>query len=83
MCRNPEHLGLLQDTNRLAEAEPLMCRALGILLRFGVATGHEHPYLRMVVGNYAGLLEAMGRSQAEIRVQMNQVMEPFGSQWNA
>jgi len=58
---------LLQATDRLAEAEPLMRRHLEIFLRFTVITGHEHPHLRAALGNYAGLLEAMGRSQAEIQ----------------
>jgi tetratricopeptide (TPR) repeat protein len=73
---------LLQATNRLAEAEPMMRRHLEIFLRFTATTAHEHPHLRAAVGNYVGLLEAMGRSQEEIRVQMNQVMEPFGLQWD-
>ena len=33
---------LLKGTNRLAEAEPLMRRAVQILLRFTRATGHPH-----------------------------------------
>jgi len=34
--------GLLQDTNRLGEAQPLMRRCLEILLAFAQMTGHEH-----------------------------------------
>jgi hypothetical protein len=48
---------LLQDTNRLAEAEPLLRRSFGILLDFGRSTEHEHPNLRVVRANYAALLE--------------------------
>ena len=37
---------LLQATNRLAEAEPLMARAVRVFSRFQRSTGHEHPNLR-------------------------------------
>jgi tetratricopeptide (TPR) repeat protein len=57
---------LLLATNRLAEAEPLMRRHLVIFLDFSRRTGHEHPHLRAAFGNYAGLLKAMGKSEAEI-----------------
>ena len=53
---------LLQATNRLAEAEPFMRRSLEICLRFTAATGQLHPYLQAAGNNYAGLLEATGRS---------------------
>lgn len=59
--------GILQETNRLAEAEPLMRRALAIFAEFGRRTGHEHPRFRNAVGNYAGLLRAMGLPDDEIR----------------
>ncbi|MGI5940344.1 MAG: tetratricopeptide repeat protein, partial [Thermoleophilia bacterium] len=57
---------LLKDTNRLAEAEPLMRRALEILLKSSRAMGHPHPHLYGALGNYVGLLEEMGRSSDEI-----------------
>ena len=57
---------LLQTTNRLAEAEPLMRRHVVIFLDFTRRTGHEHPHLRDAFGNYAGLLQAMGKSDTEI-----------------
>lgn len=57
---------LLQATNRLAEAEPLMRRHLVIFLDFSRATGYEHPHLRAAIDNYAGLLHAMGKTDAEI-----------------
>jgi tetratricopeptide (TPR) repeat protein len=57
---------LLQDTNRLGEAEPLMHRMLAIFLGFQRDTGHTHPHRDAAIGNYAGLLAAMGRSEAEI-----------------
>jgi hypothetical protein len=57
---------LLQDTNRLGEAEPLMRRALAIFLAFQRDTGHAHPHRDGAIGNYTGLLAAMGRSAPEI-----------------
>jgi len=57
---------LLKATNRLAEAEPLMRRHLVIFLDFTRRTGHEHPNLRAALSHYVGLLQAMGRSDAEI-----------------
>ena len=39
---------LLQATNRLGEAEPLMKRALVILFKFTHETGHPHPHLRVL-----------------------------------
>jgi hypothetical protein len=53
---------LLQATDRLGEADPLMRRSVEIFVLFTRRTGHEHPHLRTAVGNYAGLLQAMGRS---------------------
>jgi hypothetical protein len=43
--------GLLQDTNRLDEAEPLYRRSVSILLAFTRRTGREHPHLRTTLGN--------------------------------
>ena len=40
---------LLQATNRLAEAEPLSRRAVGIVLAFTRHTGHEHPHLHRFI----------------------------------
>ena len=74
VARYLNNLGqLLQATNRLVEAEPLMRRQLEILLAFKMTTGHEHQYLGAAIGNYTGLLEAMGRSSEQIREQLNQV----------
>ena len=59
--------GLLQATNRLAEAEPLMARAVRILSRFQRSTGHEHPHLRVVMSsNYRQLLAALKLAEPEI-----------------
>jgi tetratricopeptide (TPR) repeat protein len=57
---------LLLATNRFDEAEQLMRRAVAILVGFTRRTGHRHPNLDAVVANYARLLVAMGRSEAEI-----------------
>ena len=57
---------LLRDTNRLAEAEPLMRRVVQILVAFTRATGHPHSYLDMAFGNYGALLKASGWSEAKI-----------------
>lgn len=46
------------------EAEPLMRRALEIFIR---SLGAEHSNLRTVMGNYIGLMHAMGRSEDEIQ----------------
>ncbi len=69
---------LLRLINRLAEAEPLASRALQILLRFEAETGHPHPRFGRVIENYRQLLAAMCRSEDEIRVQLNEIGQPFG-----
>ena len=62
--------GLLQATDRLAEAEPLRRRVVEILLGVTRETGHEHPDLRLTINNYAGLLAAMGLSEEEIKKRL-------------
>jgi tetratricopeptide (TPR) repeat protein len=57
---------LLRDSNRLAEAEPLMRRVLAIFIDFERKTGHSHPNRDTAIENYALLLAAMGKSEAEI-----------------
>ena len=59
--------GLLYVTNRPAEAEPLMRRHVVIFLDFERATGHPHPHRNAALGNYAGLLKDMCKTDAEIR----------------
>jgi len=71
---------LLEDSNRLAEAEPLMRRVIEIFLRFTVATGHEHPHLRGAIGNYAALLQQMGYNEAQVVAELDKVGTPFGMQ---
>ncbi len=62
---------LLHATHRLGEAEPLMRRALTIFLKSTGLTGHEHPHLRTVFGNYAGLLEEMNLPKVQIDERLN------------
>jgi tetratricopeptide (TPR) repeat protein len=69
---------LLQDTNRLAEAKPLSRRMMGIVLDFTRRTGHEHPHLRTVLANYAGILKTLGRSEGEIEMQLRALQAKYG-----
>jgi len=64
---------LLNATNRLAEAEPLMRRALLILVGFTRRIGREHPRLDVVLSNYRGLLEALGRTPDQIRQRLREL----------
>ena len=66
---------LLRATNRLAEAEPLYRQVLQIFAEFRHRTGHEHPHFRTVINNYAGLLSAMGLSEAEILARLRSAIE--------
>ena len=61
---------LLQDTNRLGEAEPLIRRALAIVLAFQRNTGHAHPHRDVAIANYSGLLALVGKNEAEIDVEL-------------
>ena len=70
--------GLLQDTNRFCEAEPLSRRHLKIFLEFTQHTGHEHPHLRGAIQNYAGLLEAMGRTEQEADAEIEKLAREAG-----
>jgi hypothetical protein len=65
---------LLQATNRRSDAEPLSRRQLEIFLQFTADTGHEHPHLR-AIANYSVLLEEMGRSPAQIRAQLEGIVQ--------
>jgi hypothetical protein len=58
---------LLQDTNRLAEAEPLMRRALAIDEH---SFGNQHPKVAIRLNNLALLLQATNRlTEAEPHMQ--------------
>jgi tetratricopeptide (TPR) repeat protein len=69
---------LLKATNRRAEAEPLMRRNLEVFLKFTQSTGHLHPHLQAAVGNYEGLLQALGRSDAEVGHELNDLLSQYG-----
>ena len=70
--------GLLRATNRLAEAEPLYRRGISILLGFQRATGHVHPNRDVGLRNYLGALQALGRSEAEIVVELGALVVEAG-----
>jgi hypothetical protein len=57
---------VLQAMSRLAEAEPIMRRAVGIFAGLKHSTGHEHQHFSGVVGNYIGLLDELKLSKEEI-----------------
>ena len=69
---------LLQDTNRLAEAEPLVHRAVEILLGFFVSTGHHHPNEALYISNYRILLEAMNYTPEQIDARLKEIAALFG-----
>ena len=69
--------GLLSDTNRHTEAEPLMRRMVSIFLGFTRSTGHMHPHLQSAVNNYAALLQAMGRSEEQIRAALREMAPEY------
>jgi len=66
---------LLQDTNRLSEAEPMMRRAVAIV---AASLGVAHPTTQTAKRNYVALLKAMGRSDAEVRAQLDAIAGPLG-----
>ena len=64
---------LFGATNRLADAEPLLRRGIAILREFNKATGHEHPHMQVMVGNYRLLLTKMNLTEDEIAERMREV----------
>jgi tetratricopeptide (TPR) repeat protein len=64
---------LLEVTNRLGDAEHLSRRHVKIFIDFTRCAGHEHPHLRAAFGNYAGILKAMGKSEAEIEIEIDKL----------
>ena len=64
---------LLQATHRLAEAEPLMRRAVEISLGFFVSTGHHHPNEAERIANYRHLLEAMDFTPEQIDARLKEI----------
>ncbi|MFO0697725.1 MAG: tetratricopeptide repeat protein, partial [Nitrospira sp.] len=69
----PDHPAVAQSLNNLAElyrtqsvyaqAKPLYQQSLAVYL---VSLGIEHPTSRTVLQNYEGLLQEMGKTEAEI-----------------
>lgn len=57
---------LLKATNRLPEAETLMCRAVTITLQFKLSTGHENPKHQQFIANYRSILVGLKKSKSEI-----------------
>jgi hypothetical protein len=47
-----------------------MRRAVVIYRKFQEATGHEHPHWEAALGNYWGLLAAMGLNEAQIGAKL-------------
>ena len=70
--------GLLRATNRLAEAEPLFRRTVLVFLKFTRETGHQHPHLDAAIGNYSGLLSAMGLDQAAVEARLTSTFAEAG-----
>jgi hypothetical protein len=64
---------LLMDTNRLAEAEPLMARGFAV---FWKSLGLDHPNTQSVGGNYIALLQALGLSEIEIQAKLQALQPP-------
>jgi hypothetical protein len=65
---------LLEDTNRLAEAEPLSRRAVDILLKFTRRTQDLLPRLQLILANYWAILKAVGRTEADIEAELQKLM---------
>jgi len=66
---------LLQATNRLAEAEPLMRRMVEILIAFQ-RQGYQHPNLETCVGNYITLLQEIGLAEPEVQAKLQALQPP-------
>ena len=66
---------LLQATNRLAEAEPLMRRHVKIFIQFGKSTRHQHPHMEAAFGNYYGLMQKMDLDEAEIEKRLYSLLD--------
>jgi hypothetical protein len=60
---------LLQDTNRLSEAEPMYRRCLKILFAL-MQQGYQHPNLEAVISNYSGFLQAQGLSEEAMQAKL-------------
>jgi tetratricopeptide (TPR) repeat protein len=68
---------VLKKMNRLAEAEPVSLRAVQIFLDLTRATQQLDPRLQMAINNYGRLLEATGRSLAQIDDALGEIAPDF------
>jgi hypothetical protein len=66
---------LLQATNRLVEAEPLMRRMVEIFIAFQ-RQGYQHPNLEAGVDNYITFLQEMGLAEPEIQAKLQALQPP-------
>jgi tetratricopeptide (TPR) repeat protein/cellulose biosynthesis protein BcsQ len=64
---------LLSNTNRSEEAEPLARQALNILVKFTVATGHEHSSLLRTLEIYTRILREIGQTDEEIKSKLDSI----------
>jgi acyl-CoA synthetase (AMP-forming)/AMP-acid ligase II len=69
---------LLKNTNRLAEAEPLMRRVLVIVLKFTHDNGHLHPHFHDAMGSYVSLLQSQNRTKSEILTRLAEAATEAG-----
>jgi tetratricopeptide (TPR) repeat protein len=64
---------VLKKMNRIDEAEAISLRAVQIFLNFTQRTHQVDPRLQMAINNYGRVLEAMGRSRAEIHTALREI----------
>jgi hypothetical protein len=69
---------LLKDTNRLKEAEPLMRRALVILLKFTRASGQPHPRVSDALANYTSLMETLSLTPEQVDLNLEEAGKEAG-----
>ena len=68
---------LLRVTNRVSEAEPLYRGAVEILVLFTARTGHEHPHLGVMLGNYRRILNELGFDAAATESRLRELRQPL------
>jgi len=69
---------LLKNQKRLSEAEPFFRRRLEIYRKLSPPTTDRHPQLDSAITQYSDLLEAMGKSYAEVFDQLETMCAPYG-----
>jgi tetratricopeptide (TPR) repeat protein len=73
---------VLKKMNRLDEAELIMLRAIQIFLQFTRAKRQLDPRLQMAINNYGRLLEARGRSMAQIHTALREIAPELNKPMN-